>query len=288
MKNINKPIICWCSGGVTSAVACKIAINLFGKKNCRFIFIDTNNEDLDTYRFLSDCEQWYEMKIESITNSNYKHISDVWYKFQGLNFAHGAICSSELKRAVRLKFQRNNEYSYQIFGFDIKEPLRALSLKLNYPKTNPIFPLLMYAYSKENCVSILQDNNIIIPKPYTYGFRNNNCFRTGCVQGGIGYWQKMRTDFPKKFNYMANIEHELTNLCGSPVTMLKDQSKKAKQEKNQLVFLKPHLAYPYIKDISMMKGREPNPILECNGFCGVNDLIKQNPNDINFDQKDTN
>jgi hypothetical protein len=25
-------------------------------------------------------------------------------------------------------------------------------------------------------------------------------------------------------------------------------------------------------DISMMKGRPPKPLLECNGFCGVNDL----------------
>ena len=33
------------------------------------------------------------------------------------------------------------------------------------------------------------------PKMYQLGFRNNNCFKTGCVQGGIGYWQKMERDF---------------------------------------------------------------------------------------------
>lgn len=26
---------------------------------------------------------------------------------------------------------------------------------------------------------------------YKLGFTNNNCFGTGCVQGGIGYWQKV-------------------------------------------------------------------------------------------------
>ena len=38
---MNKDIVCWWSGGVTSAVACKIAIDLYGLENCRFIFIDT-------------------------------------------------------------------------------------------------------------------------------------------------------------------------------------------------------------------------------------------------------
>ena len=63
----NKKIICWCSGGITSAVACKIALDLFKDKNeCRVVMIDTQNEDDDTYRFLLDCEKWYGQKIEII------------------------------------------------------------------------------------------------------------------------------------------------------------------------------------------------------------------------------
>jgi hypothetical protein len=79
---------------------------------------------------------------------------------------------------------------------------------------------------------------------------------------------------------MADIEHELTELKGEPVTMLKDQSKGG-----GLVFLKPHPKYPHIKDISMMKGREPKPLMECNGFgCAVNDLEPRNKteNEINY------
>jgi len=36
-----KKIICWWSGGITSAVACKIAIDSFGIENCQVIMIDT-------------------------------------------------------------------------------------------------------------------------------------------------------------------------------------------------------------------------------------------------------
>jgi hypothetical protein len=59
-------IVCWWSGGVTSAVACKIALDLYGKENCRIIMIDTKNEDDDTYRFYADCQIWYNKEIEII------------------------------------------------------------------------------------------------------------------------------------------------------------------------------------------------------------------------------
>ena len=64
--------------------------------------------------------------------------------------------------------------------------------------------------------------------------------------------------------------------------MLKDQSKGG-----GLVFLKPHQDYPEIKDISMMKGRDPKPLFECNGLCGINDLERnETEKEINYGQKE--
>ena len=42
---------------------------------------------------------------------------------------------------------------------------------------------------------------------YRLGYRNNNCI--GCVKGGIGYWNKIRKDFPEHFKRMAKLEREL-------------------------------------------------------------------------------
>ena len=127
----NKKIICWWRGGITSAVACKIALNLFKDKNeCRVIMIDTGNEDDDTYRFKTDCEKWYGQSIEVITEigKDYESIQDVWTKNKYLNVATGAICSSQLKSRVREKWQDVNEYDYQIFGFEFdKKECRAIS-----------------------------------------------------------------------------------------------------------------------------------------------------------------
>ncbi len=290
-------VILWWSGGVTSAVACKIARDHYGPENCWVIFLDTGNEDTDTYRFKKDCEKWYGLKIDSISGlgKEFKTIQDVWYRYKSLNVANGAICSSVLKRDVRIAWQKENTYLHQVFGFDIDETKRAKSMTLNYPEAKAIYPLLLHGMSKKMCMDVLEEAGIEIPMMYKYGFHNNNCWKTGCVKGGIGYWQKMGREFPPKFDDMAKVEHDLTDLKGEPVTMLKDQSNEAKElvkktgdKSLQLVFLKPHKDYPHIKDISMMKGREPKPLNDCNGFgCAVDDLQEPNPTEeeLNFQPK---
>lgn len=290
IKNINKdnPVIAWWSGGITSAITCWLCACWFGIENVRFVFIDTHNEDDDTYRFKVECERWYEKKIETITNPDFDNIEQVWFNSLSLNVATGAKCSQMLKRLVRERFEKANPFSYQAFGFTFEETKRAKAHFLNNARSRPIFPLIMNCLSKERCLKILESHNCLFtplqaPRTYKLGFQNNNCFKTGCVQGGIGYWQKMQREYPDKFEKMAAVEHRLTDLKGEPVTMLKDQSKGG-----GLVFLLSHPTYPDIKDISMMKGKEPRPLMECNGFCGTNDL-ERNPteDEINYSNQPT-
>lgn len=294
-----KDVICWWSGGITSAVACKLSIDMFGADRCRVIMIDTDNEHIDTYRFKEDCEKWYGIQIETITaiGKKYNNIVDVWKKYKSLNTATGAICSTELKRLVRENWQKNNAYTYQVFGFEFesKEFNRAKSITLNNPIINGIYPLMMFGYDKKKCLEIVESAGIEVPKMYQLGFKNNNCFGKseeglgGCVQGGIGYWQKMRVMFPQKFEAMANLEHELTDMRGEPVTMLKDQSKEAKakdkSKKEHLIFLKKHPNYPNILSLEDKPIQDVKPVFECNGFCGVNDMMPKNPteNELNYE-----
>lgn len=276
MKVSNEyPVIGWWSGGVTSAVAVKICIDWFGLDNLRIVMIDTKNESDDTYRFFRDCEKWYGKNIEVISKTNFNRIQDVWYKYNSLNVAHGAICSSELKRDVRRVFTTHNKFSFQAFGFDADELKRAKGMAKNNEKARPVFPLLAQMLTKKDCINILRSSNIKIPLSYYLGFGNNNCFKTGCVQGGIGYWQKMKRDFPEKFDAMAKVEHELTERKGSPVCMLKNSK--------GLIFLKHNPSYPELQDISQCQGREPKPLLECNGFCGSNDIqVNQTESELNY------
>lgn len=276
-----RPVIAWWSGGVTSAVTCKICIDWFGIENVRIVFIDTRNEHEDTITFMQQCEKWYGKPIETI--SSHKSIRQVWYENLSLNVATGAKCSEILKRRVREMFQKLNPFSYQAFGFDIDEIKRARGLKSNNNEIRPIFPLIANLLTKKDCITIIHQANSLflrldIPKTYLMGYGNNNCFQTGCVQGGIGYWQKIQREFPEKFEAMARVEHDLTDQKGEPVTMLKDQG-----AGGGLVFLKPHKDYPSVKDISVMAGKEPKPLIDCNGFCASNDLVRtETENELNY------
>lgn len=277
-------IIGWWSGGVTSAVAIYLMIEKYGVDKVEVYFIDTRNEHKDTYRFLKDCEKLYGREIVTLRNDNYGCIQDVWKKYLSLNVANGAVCSSELKRRVREKWQQDNpDYDAQIFGFDPSEPNRAKSLSLNHPKTKPIFPLLERNMSKEECITFLEVRGIKVPEMYYLGFNNNNCFGAdeeslgGCVQGGIGYWQKIQREYPKKFEAMAKMEHELTDLKGKPVTMLRKlvpyvDEQGNKKRKGISMFLISHPKYPDLPQFSEQKGKEPKPLMECNGMCGINDF----------------
>lgn len=131
--------------------------------------------------------------------------------------------------------------------------------------------------NKGDCVKYVESAGLKIPEAYSLGFHNNNCLGTGCVQGGIGYWKKIKKEMPELFDNMAKVEHDLTDAKGKPVTMLKDQSKKAKESGVELVFLKKHSNYPEHKCIDDMKGRKLKPLQECNGFCGINELNEPNP-----------
>ena len=260
-----KIIIAWWSGGITSAVACYWALQTF--KHVEVIMLDTKNEDDDTYRFLKDCEKLYGQDIKVLSNDKYSSIQDVWRKYNSLKAAHGAICSTELKREVREQYQDLTIHWGQVFGFEYEKSQikRHFNMRRNYPEINVISPLIDLKWNKEESKVFFKHKNIQIPRAYDWGYENNNCLKTGCTRGGIGYWKKRERHFPEEFNKMADLEHELTNKKGEPVTICKDQSKKGYNP----VFLKPHPDYPNIKDISMIKGISPKPIMECFGFCST-------------------
>ena len=267
-------IIGWWSGGVASAIACKIALEKWGDR-VDIVFCDTNAEHPDTYRFMSDFERVLGVKIKTIKSKRFEDPEAVWRKYKGMNFAFGAPCSTSLKREPRIAYQDLKTDFGQVFGFDYgkKEERRASNMLNNNPDLNPIFPLIVEQLDRPKIFAELDKLGIEMPVVYKH-FLNNNCIggedseKGGCVQGGIGYWQKIQELYPKKFAYMANIEHEISADKGEPVTICKDQRKDTKGNK---LFLLPNPMFPNIASISAIKGRRPLTPFECNGFCSTKD-----------------
>lgn len=69
-----KPVIGWWSAGITSAVACKIAIDLYGKDNVKLFYFQINSAHSDNERFKKDCEDWYGIPIETRRSVKYDTI----------------------------------------------------------------------------------------------------------------------------------------------------------------------------------------------------------------------
>jgi len=275
-------IIAWWSGGITSAVACKIALNTYD--NVKVVMLDTMNEHEDTYRFLSDCEKWYGCKIDIYKNPKYNSIEEVWYKFKSLASATGAICSTELKQQARQLYCKENNVTGHVFGFenDPKEINRANNFTKHNEGLTVFYPLIEQRINKVQAKQIVIDAGLEIPVVYDMGYNNNNCNLSGCTMGGLGYWEKIRKEEPFKYNRMAQLEHDLSELKGEPVVICHNQAKDrvitkwdkskktGKSYSKSKLFLRFNPMFPEIPTADTVKGRHES-VFECNGFCGIDE-----------------
>ena len=206
-------IISWWSAGVTSAVATKLAIDEHGKENILPIYFEIDSAHKDNVRFKKECEEWYGMSIETSRSPKHKDQFEVIIKDKYVNGPGGARCTLVLKKKVRQKIEREMKYSGQVFGFEYskKEINRAIRFKEQYPGAMPLFPLIDKKMTKNESLFYLEKQGIERPEMYKLGYGNNNCI--GCVKGGKGYWNKIREDFPKSFNKMAEAERIVGNSC---------------------------------------------------------------------------
>ena len=245
----DKKIIGWFSCGITSAVACKLAVDKYGKDNVVLIYFEIDSAHKDNERFIQDCEKWIGLKVERRRSQKYKDQFDV-------NGPGGARCTKELKKDVRTSVEKEINFEHQVFGFEFekKEINRAIRFSQQYPHTNAIFPLIESKLTKEQCAGILLNNNIALPTMYTLGFHNNNCIM--CVKGGMGYANKVREHFPEEFNKMAKLERTIGRSC---------------------------IKNKFLDELNPEDGRHEPPILpDCGTFCEIEfaDLMDKNTDKV--------
>lgn len=204
---MSKKEVCWFSGGVSSFIAAYLRRNTLDE----IFYIDINDQHPDTLRFLYDCEKVLGKEIK-ILKSKHESVNNVIKKYRFINSPYGAKCTQVLKKQVRQDWEReqDGEMVY-IWGYDSTEQHRANRLKETMLEYEHIFPLIDCNLSKEEVHGMLQRLGIKRPAMYEMGYRNNNCI--GCVKGGMGYWNKIRKDFPKVFAERAKLERELGRSC---------------------------------------------------------------------------
>lgn len=178
----------------------------------KFIYIDIDNQHPDSIRFIKDCEKILGKKIE-ILKSPYGSVENVIKQFRYVNGAFGAKCTEVLKKRVRKEWEdTHKDYNITyVWGFDLEEKHRADRLNDSMPNFSHEYPLIEKMLTKQDAHGILDKLGIKRPKMYDMGYSNNNCI--GCVKGGMGYWNKIRKDFPDVFERMAVLEREIGASC---------------------------------------------------------------------------
>ena len=177
------------------------------------------NEHPDNSRFARDLEGWYGRKILNLQSEKYDDCWDLWEKRRYLNGPKGALCTVEMKKKVRQDFQDLDDV--QFFGFTSEEKDRAELFQEHNIEVQARFPLIEVGLSKADCFEMLTGLGLELPLTYRLGYHNANC--VGCVKGGMGYWNRIKKDFPETFERMAVLEESLGASCikGQPLRTLR-------------------------------------------------------------------
>lgn len=195
--------VVWFSCGSASAVALKIAVETL--PNVVAVYCDTGGEHVDNKRFLADVQDWTGKQITVLRNEEYTDHLDVCYKRNYWSNLRGAPCTVELKRKLREDYQRPGDV--HIFGYTADERVRAARFEMRQPGIKVDWVLIRCGITKQQTLAIICEAGIELPYMYKLGYTHNNCI--GCVKGSMGYFNKIRRDFPIQFLRIAELERKM-------------------------------------------------------------------------------
>ena len=240
-------IVCWFSCGAASAVAAKLV--LADKELCAqydevvIAYCKIQEEHPDNERFFKECEVWFDHPIKVLMHEGYNgSIYNVFEK-NYMRTPGGSPCTRALKKQVRTKFQKDGDL--HVFGYTVEEEDRANKFIDANNEIETHWPLIDEQLRKEEVLAMIERAGIELPEMYKLGYEHNNC--VGCVKGGMGYWNKIRKDFPAEFKRMADFEKR------KGYTVLKEPADSAPL---------------YLHDLDPNRGRmSDEPKIECGIFC---------------------
>lgn len=190
------------SGGIGSAMTVKMLCDEYGSENVIALFADTKVEDIDLYRFNED--------LKKLTNCQFIIIQDgrtPWQVFKDVKYIGNSRvdpCSKVLKRELirnYLKANFNPKECYIYVGIDWTEehrlqPVVKRNRPFRYRSLLIEKEIFLFKQDKEKWC---KDNNIELPRLYSYGFSHNNCGGF-CIKAGLGQFELLWKMLPEVYN----------------------------------------------------------------------------------------
>lgn len=238
-------MIVWFSCGAASAVAAKIAAEHYRDKyKVEVCYCDLlADEHPDNLRFLKDVERWIGMPIKILHSNKYQTVEQVFLGERFIVGQNGAPCTRLLKMQVRTDYQRPDDV--HVLGYTSDEADRAAAFDENFKDLDCEWVLIDRGIDKNDCHIAIDLAGIKRPAMYDLGYNHNNCI--GCVKGGMGYWNKIRRDFPRRFARMAEIEREIGHAIN-------------KDEDGPV----------WLDELDPERGKHDDLVVECGMFCEPN------------------
>lgn len=232
-------IVSWFSCGAASAVATKLILAEAEAVTVAYCYV--LEEHPSNAHFLSDCENWFGQEIIILKNKRYNGSCVEVFKKNYFRTPKGSPCTRALKRQVRQKYQRQDDTI--VLGFTAEEEDRFNDFVDRNNEVPVRVPLIEKGLGKSDVLAMVERAGISLPEMYNLGYEHNNC--VGCVKGGMGYWNKIRIDFPERFKMYADLEKE------RGYTILKDRNGPI-----------------YLHDLDPSRGRlKDEPSIQCGLFC---------------------
>lgn len=208
----------WWSTGAASYVAARLALRKY--PDALIVRCDTGNEDEDNERFERDALALLGREVTVLRSDEYGSVPDVWAKRKFMAGRAGAPCTSEMKIAPRIAFQRPDDL--HVFGYtaDAEDVTRYDRLRANFFELRVWAPLIDAGVTKHGALAIVERDGLDLPRSYAMGFPNANCLQTGCAKASSpDYWALFREKFPERFARTA----ELSRRLGARLTRIKGE-----------------------------------------------------------------
>jgi len=154
------------------------------------------SEHPDNYRFSKECEAWFGQPVIYLSSDKFDTVDEVFSETRYMSGVAGARCTTELKKAPRLAFQRPDDI--HVFGLTFDEKDRVAAFTSRNPELFLKWILVARRLTKNDCYEEITRAGIKLPVMYQLGFDNNNC--PGCVKASSPwYWSMIRKHFPDVF-----------------------------------------------------------------------------------------
>lgn len=230
-----RKVVAGFSGGVTSAWAAMWALREYPRDEVVWLFHDTKEEDVDTYRFIREFSSVAGFPITE--QSDGRSVTQVFEDEGAIANNRMAFCSRILKANQRdiyfkkLRAEGATEI-VNVLGFSSVEWQRVqrATARAEQAGYSVRFPLIEEGVTKQQAADMCLQMGVPPPEMYRWS-EHANC--VGCVRGGKAYWLKVKDNRPLIFAQRSALERQYGHTILKDTTLVQLAATGLKREVRQ-------------------------------------------------------